>query len=150
MFAPVMKALHQLDGYLEAELIAAGLAAAKSLFLVSPDGAAYDGDSFEDFAPILDAEPRSITQLKPGTEIQPWNPDHPMTAFKEFHASVLRSVASGLGISFVSLSNNLEGVSYSSIRQGATEERDNLKIIQKFLLNSEIFTKRSGNLYHHA
>ena len=44
LFAPVMKAMHQLDGYLEAELVAARLAAAKSLFLVSPDGAAFDGD----------------------------------------------------------------------------------------------------------
>jgi len=34
---------------------------AKSLFLVSPDGAAYDGDDFEDYAPILDLEPGSIT-----------------------------------------------------------------------------------------
>ena len=108
LFAPVMKAMHQLDGYLEAELVAARLAAAKSLFLVSPDGAAYDGDDFEDYAPIHDVEPGSITQFKPGTEIQPWSPDHPTGAFKEFHASFLRSVASGLGISFVSLSNNLE------------------------------------------
>ena len=64
---------------------------------------AYDGDDYEDYAPILDAEPGSITQLKPGTEIQPWNPDHPMTAFADFHASVLRSVASGLGISWCDL-----------------------------------------------
>ena len=106
LFAPVMKAMHQLDGYLEAELVAARLAAAKSLFLISPDGAAYDGDDFEDYAPIHDVEPGSITQFKPGTEIQPWSPDHPTGAFKEFYASVLRSVASGLGISFVSLSNN--------------------------------------------
>ena len=134
LFASVMKSLHQLDGYLEAELIAARLAAAKSLFLTSPDGQSYDPDDFEDFAPILDVEPGSITQLKPGTTIEPWNPDHPMTAFKEFHASVLRSIASGLGISFVSLSNNLEGVSYSSIRQGAVEERDNLRVLQRFMI----------------
>ena len=35
MFACVMKALHQLDGYMEAELIAARLAAAKSLFHIT-------------------------------------------------------------------------------------------------------------------
>ena len=57
-----------------------------------------------------------------------------MTAFADFHASVLRSVASGLGISYVTLANNLEGISYSSIRQGATEERDNLRVIQRFLI----------------
>ena len=84
LFAPVMKAMHQLDGYLEAELVAARLAAAKSLFLVSPDGAAYDGDDFEDYAPILDVELGSITQFKPGTEIQPWSPDHQRVHLKNF------------------------------------------------------------------
>ena len=134
MFACVMKALHQLDGYMEAELIAARLAAAKSLFLTSPDGMAYDDDDYEDYAPIPDAEPGSITQLKPGDGKPTWNLDHPMTAFADFHASVLRSVANGLGISYVTLANNLEGVSYSSIRQGATEERDNLRVLQRFLI----------------
>lgn len=57
-----------------------------------------------------------------------------MTAFADFHASVLLSVTSGLGISYVTLANNLEGVSYSSIRQVATEERDNLKVLQKILI----------------
>lgn len=133
-FAPVMDSQHMLNGYLQAELIAARLAASKSLFLSSPDGVAYDGDDYADLAPIMDVEPGSITQLKPGTEIQPWSPDHPMTAFADFHKSVLRAIASGLGISYVSLSNNLEGVSYSSIRQGATEERDHFKALQKFLI----------------
>ena len=133
-FAPVMESQHMLNGYLQAELIAARLAASKSLFLSSPDGQAYDGDDFADLAPIMDVEPGSITQLKPGVEIQPWSPDHPMTAFGDFHKAVLRAIASGLGISYVSLSNNLEGVSYSSIRQGATEERDHFKALQKFLI----------------
>ena len=34
----------------------------------------------------------------------------------------------------MTLANNLEGVSYSSIRQGATEERDNLRVIQRFMI----------------
>jgi lambda family phage portal protein len=48
---------------------------------------------------------------------------------------VLRGIASGLGLSYESLSNDLEGTSYSSIRQGALLERDQFKSEQKFLID---------------
>ena len=37
-------------------------------------------------------------------------------------------------MSYTSLANDLEGVSYSSIRQGALEDRDQWKIVQDFLI----------------
>jgi capsid protein len=40
-----------------------------------------------------------------------------------------------LGVSYASLSNDLEGTSYSSIRQGALEERDAYKMMQQFMLD---------------
>ncbi len=46
----------------------------------------------------------------------------------------MRGIASGLGVSYVSLANNLEGVSYSSIRQGAMEDRDHYKMLQQFMI----------------
>ena len=62
-----------------------------------------------------------------------------MTAFADFHASVLRSVASGLGISYVTLANNLEGVSYSSIRQASIPIS---VLIVRFLLKETNVLKR--------
>jgi len=47
----------------------------------------------------------------------------------------LRGIASGLGVSYVSLANNLEGVSYSSIRQGTIEDRDHFKMVQQFMID---------------
>ncbi len=47
----------------------------------------------------------------------------------------MRGIASGLGVSYVSLSNNLEGVSYSSIRQGTIEDRDHYKMLQQFMID---------------
>jgi lambda family phage portal protein len=135
VFSNVASKMHMLDAYEESEVVASRLAASKSLFLESADGEGMDADAYEDeFAPMLDTEPGSITTLPPGVKLAPWNPDHPNSAFADFHKNVLRSIASGLGVSYVSLSNNLEGVSYSSIRQGTIEERDNMKMQQRFLI----------------
>ena len=48
---------------------------------------------------------------------------------------MLRGIASGLGVSYTSLSNNLEAVSYSSIRQGLLEERDHWRTIQWWMVD---------------
>jgi lambda family phage portal protein len=133
-FASAMSRMRILSGYEEAELIAARTAAAKMGFLVSADGEGFIGDESADGNQIMSGEPGSIQQLPAGMSFQEWNPSHPTSAYAEFHKGVLRGIASGLGISYTSLSNNLEGVSYSSIRQGALEERDLYRQIQSFLI----------------
>ena len=136
LFASVMNQIHQLNGYTEAELVAARLSASKSMFMKTQDGVGYSGDDFdgEDTA-IMDAgEPGSITQLPPGVDIVTPNMDHPNSAFADFHKAMLRSIASGLGLDYVTLSSNLESVSYSSIRAGTIESRDNYKMHQRFLI----------------
>ena len=134
-FAAVMESMHQLQGYLQAEVVAARLGAAKMGFLQSPEGDGFDGeDTLDDYQPIMDASPGSIQQLPAGVNFQAWDPTHPTTAFKDFHSSVLRSIASGLGISYAELSNDLTDVNYSSIRQGAISERDHYRMLQNFLI----------------
>ena len=59
---------------------------------------------------------------------------HPTSAFEPFTTSVLRSIASGLGISYHALSNNLTSVNYSSIRQGALEDRSMYQLYQQFVI----------------
>lgn len=128
--------LKMLDSYEEAELIAARTAASKMGFFTSSSGDSYVGDDTEDdYTPIMSAEPGSFEQLPQGMSFQSWDPQHPTSGFDSFHKSVLRGIASGLGVSYVSLANNLEGVNYSSIRQGTLEERDNYRILQKFMID---------------
>ncbi len=43
-------------------------------------------------------------------------------------------MASGLGVVYPSLANDLEGVNFSSIRHGALEERDQWRIMQNWLI----------------
>jgi lambda family phage portal protein len=47
---------------------------------------------------------------------------------------MLRGIASGLGVSYTSLANDLEAVSYSSIRQGLLEERDQWRVVQAWMI----------------
>ena len=48
----------------------------------------------------------------------------------------LRGVASGGGVSYNSLANDLEGVNYSSIRAGVMEDREEWKQIQNWLIEA--------------
>jgi lambda family phage portal protein len=50
---------------------------------------------------------------------------------------VLRTIAGGLkGVGYNSLASDLEGVTYSSLRQGAIDERDNYKVLQQWFIDS--------------
>lgn len=133
-FAPAIFAMKMLHGYREAEITAARAAAAKFAVLSSPDSEGladqYDGD-----IPEVNYESGSVQVLPPGYKMDLLDPTHPTTAFADFNKAVLRGVASGLGLSYESLSNDLEGTSYSSIRQGALLERDMYKRDQQFMID---------------
>jgi Bacteriophage capsid protein len=47
----------------------------------------------------------------------------------------LRGIASGLGVSYHSLANDLSQTSYSSIRQGSIEDRDFFRTLQRFMID---------------
>lgn len=126
--------LHQLGGIEEAELVATRTGASKMGFFITPSGDEYAGDDEDDAeAPINEAEPGTFEQLPAGWDFKDWDPNHPNTAFEAFVQAVLRGVASGLNVSYVSLANDLRGVSYSSIRQGVLEDRDAWQMLQTFL-----------------
>lgn len=47
---------------------------------------------------------------------------------------MLRGAASGMGVSYNTLANDLEGVNFSSIRSGTLEEREMWKIMQTWMI----------------
>ena len=74
-----------------------------------------------------------LDQLPPGWSFQPWDPEHPTSAFKSFHKAMVRGIANGLGVSYTTLANDLEDVNFSSIRAGLLNERDAWRSIQTWL-----------------
>ena len=129
-------ALKMLHGYREAELVAARTAASKMGFFTSPAGDGFMADAYEDqTTPIMSADPGSFHQLPAGVEFSAFDPTHPTSAFSDFEKSILRGIAGGLGVSYTSLANDLEATSYSSIRQGALEERDFYRTLHRFMVD---------------
>lgn len=128
--APIMPALKMLQGYTEAELVAARTGSAKMGFFVQKN-AGGEGAVLGAGDPLtMDASPGTLEQLPPGMEFQEWSPDHPSTAFPEFVKAIIRQIATGLGVSYNALANDLEGVNYSSIRHGLQIERDLWRALQ--------------------
>ena len=132
-----LRDLKMLDGYMEAELVAARVSASKMGFFKSGAADGYQGeDLINTNSPVMSASPGNFEQLPQGMEFQTFDPQHPTTAFKDFTKQVLRSIASSLSVSYNTLANDLESVNYSSLRQGALEERDHWKCEQSKIINS--------------
>lgn len=131
-FLPVAERMKMLAGYAEAELIAARTAAAKMGFFesINPDG--YDGEQDVNGNLVLEASPGTMEQLPPGVSFKPWDPQHPTSAYDSFTKSILREISAGLGCSYTGLSGDLEGVNFSSIRQGVLDERDMWMMLQNW------------------
>jgi lambda family phage portal protein len=130
-----MRDLKMLDGYMEAELVAARVSASKMGFFKSGDGQGYLGDDVIDTNNVtMNAQPGTFEQLPSGVSFESFDPQHPTSAFRDFSKGVLRAVASSLSLSYNTLANDLEGVNYSSLRQGALEERDHYKCEQSRII----------------
>ena len=133
-----MTRLQMLGAYEEAELTSARVSASKMGFLVKDRAEGYVGDTDEAGNTIMEISPGTIEELPMGTSFQSWNPDHPTGNYAGFVKSCLRGISAGLGISYNTLSSDLESVNYSSIRAGLMDEREFYKAVQRWFIDSVI------------
>lgn len=129
--------LHHLRQYHQSELVAARINSMKLGFFTSDKEAdvQFTGDDEDDAGnQILDMSPGSFSELPPGMRVEKFDATNPHSNFDSFTKSILRSVASSLGVSYNSLASDLESVNYSSLRAGALEEREYFKTVQQFLI----------------
>jgi lambda family phage portal protein len=138
-FAPVMLTLHMLDGYVEAALTGARVAAAKMGWFVRQENesGAVPPES-ADGTLTTDATPGSFDFAPDGYTVEAWDPNQPNTAFSEFVRSLLRQVAVGLRVSYNALVSDLESVNYSSMRSGLLIERETWRKLQGWWLHDFI------------
>jgi lambda family phage portal protein len=134
--APGMLSLHHLGGFGLAALLAAEHGANHYGFFKSPDGApppvgAIDSDSQQN---IMTTQPGVYDTLPVGYDFIPHESKYPNEVFAPFVKTTLQRVATGWGVAYHSLANDLEGVSFSSIRSGTLEERDRWSADQEWLI----------------
>jgi len=135
MHASLERSKH-LEKYEEAAIVKARSTAATMALLKSTDGDAYEGD--EDYADGV-----TVDQYEAGTikdignrDVVNLDSDYPHQMYGDFVKAHLQGIASGLGISYHSLSSDLEGVNYSSIRAGVLEDREVFKGLQNWFIRS--------------
>lgn len=140
-----MRISNDLKGYREAAVIAARVGAAKMGVWQTPDGgpppgsvAEIDGDGTTPAAAqeyVTDATPGHFDYAPPGYQLAAFDPAYPHEQFDSFCKATLRGIAGAIGVSYNGLANDLEGVSFSSIRQGVLEERDEWMVLQDFMID---------------
>lgn len=135
--AASMFRLRMLTGFEEASLVNARVSASKMGFFKSMEGLEYKGETKDETGnTITNAEPGTFEQLPPGMDFVPYDPKYPSDQHDAFVKSILRGIASGLGVSYNTLANDLEGVNYSSIRAGLIDERETWKRAQALVVES--------------
>lgn len=131
--------LHMLQGYEEAEVVASRAGASKMGFIQSGAGQEYEGEpdsTYDEDEIIEEFSPGTIAQLAEGQEFVPWDPSHPNTAFGDFVKGALRAFFAVGGASYNSGANDLEGVNFSSLRDGKLTERDTWKLEQQLIIDT--------------
>ncbi len=133
------KKLHMLSAYERAELVAARTAAIKMGFYEAtdpeamPDGFGQAADEGE----FIDRAEEGTFEIVPqGYSLKTFDPQHPNSAFPDFRKSMLRGASAGLQVSYNGLGADLENVNYSSLRQGALDERDEWRLLQHWMIEN--------------
>lgn len=135
-FAPILVKTKHLDGYEESELVAARAGASKMGFILNkqPEAIAqFEPPKTGDEAKTEDMEPGIIKELLPGQEYVEHDPKHPSTAFEMFTGAILRAMARGLKVSYLTLTGDLRAANYSSMRAGLLPERDRWRKLHGWL-----------------
>jgi len=128
--APVIISSRMLNGFQEAYLVACRVGASKMGFFSRKNDEEDDPDAPGNDGPLtMDASPGTFEDIT-GYDLHPWEPDYPAAGYPDFVKSQLRTQASGYGVSYNTLANDLEGVNYSSIRAGLITERDRWRLAQ--------------------
>jgi lambda family phage portal protein len=131
----VLAKLKMLEEYDKAELVAARDEANTLGAFYAPAGRDGEIGKWSEGAKSavrsLDSKPGTKLLLPQGWEYKNHTPQHPNREVTAFKNTMLRDVASGLGLEYACFANDWGGVSYSSVRQGTLAERDMWQMYQE-------------------
>jgi lambda family phage portal protein len=130
-----IKRLHHMQGYEEAEVIAARANAALMGFIESPQGE-LQGDAVKDNERVTDFSPGMFKYLNEGEKVVVPDTSRPSTQFDPFMRAMLRATAAGVGASYESISKDYSTSNFSSSRLALISDRDNWRVVQQWLIES--------------
>jgi lambda family phage portal protein len=128
--------LNDMEGYSEAEIVAARGAASYMAFIKTPDNSPLPADGEDGDQRHYAFEPGLIEQLPPGWDVVMNNPNRPNPNMDPFMRLMLREVAAGVGVSYESLSRDYSQSNYSSSRLALLDDRDLWRVLQGWFIRS--------------
>lgn len=126
-FAPVIDLFKDLQDYLEAEVVAARVAACLAVFITKTDAysTAYNAASSTDSKGnrVQQLEPGLVGYLEPGESINVVAPNRPGDSFAPFVEGILRLIGMSLNLPYELLVKDFSKTNYSSARAALLEGR---------------------------
>lgn len=115
-FAPVVLRLKDFDDYEDAALLKQKIAACLAVLTTDVDGTAPPLGTVDPTAPAVDMlEPGQILNLPPGRQVAVVDPPS-ISEHKEYAETVLRAIATGLGVTYEDLTGDYTDLPYSAAR----------------------------------
>ena len=135
-FTPVINLFKDRFEYMEAELVAARVAACFAIFIKkqnSNESLIARSTSSEGGKKIEELTPAMIEYLSEGEDIQSFNPNRPGGTFGLFMERILRDVSSGLNLPYEVVAKDFSRSNYSNTRAALLEARRFFMMQQRFV-----------------
>lgn len=132
----VIRKLNDMDGYSEAEIVAARGAANYMGFIERPEQDPDIATTKEDGSREITLEPGTIEELLPGEKFNGYMPTRPNANMDPFMRMMLREVCAGVGPSYESTSRDYSQSNYSSSRLALLDDKDLWRVHQSTWLRS--------------
>ncbi len=133
----VIKRLKDTQDYLDAEVIAAKIAACFSVFITQDSLPTAPGrlNNLKDKEgkQLQSIRPGMVKYLAPGEKVETANPSRSITSAKDFISIQERLGGAGMGLSYEIISRDFNQSSFSAARQGMLEDRKTFEPIQEFM-----------------
>lgn len=135
---PIIKRLKDTQDYLDAETVAAKIAACFSVFITTQTGAPgvvgrIGNTKDPEKKKIQSIRPGMIKYLAPGESVTTANPSRGIASAKDYVSIQERLAGAGLGLSYELMSRDFNSSTFSAARQGMLEDRKTFEPIQQFL-----------------
>ena len=129
--------LNDMDGYSEAEIVAARASAQYMGILETPeaDDPLVDTET-DDGQMQMYLEAGIVQRLRPGEKFTSYAPARPNPALDPFLRYMLREVAAGMDVSYEALSRDYSQSNYSSSRLALLDDRDTWTHLQQWFIRS--------------
>lgn len=131
----VARRLNDMDGYAEAEIVAARAAASYMGIIQTPEPDTAVDEATGKPADF-ELEPGAVKHLMPGEEFTAFSPNRPNPNMDPFMRMMLREVVAGAMTSYEAVSRDYSQSNYSSSRLALLDDRDTWRTLQAWFIRA--------------